>query len=64
VVVDWEEGALARELPGVTLYVDPGPTAYETPHYREVLGDRDYRSDAPAMQVLDPGVYQIFVDFQ
>ena len=62
-IVDWDGGSLAGELPGVMLYVDPGSHQRETPAYREVLGDRDYRSSLRAMQTLDPRVYQIYVDF-
>jgi hypothetical protein len=64
VILDWGGGELAHALPGVTLYLDPGPSQYQTLAYREVLGDRDYRSSLAAMQALDPRVYQIFVDFE
>jgi hypothetical protein len=63
-IVNWAEGALAAQLPGVQLYLDPGPAQYSTPTYHEVLGDRDYSSGSPAMQALDPQVYQIFVDLE
>jgi len=29
-----------------------------------VLGDRDYSSGTPAMQALNPRVYQIYIDFE
>jgi hypothetical protein len=64
VVVEWGGGRLADELPGVKLYLDPGPSQYDAAAYRDVLGDRDYRSSLPAMQALDPRVYQIFVEFE
>ncbi|HUR94036.1 MAG TPA: hypothetical protein VMY76_05605 [Gemmatimonadales bacterium] len=64
VIASWDNGTLDRELPGVKLYLDPGASRYETPAYREVLGDRDYRSSLPAMQSLDPRVYQIYIDFE
>lgn len=64
VILDWRDGALARKLPGVKLYLDPGARQYETPAYREVLGDRDYRSSIPAMQTLNPRAYQIYIDFE
>ncbi len=64
VILDWGDGALARTLPGVKLYLDSGAAQYETPAYRDVLGDRDYRSSLSAMQALDPQVYQIYVDFE
>jgi hypothetical protein len=63
-VVDWADGALAAQLPDVRLYLDPGARQYQTPIYHEVLGDRDYSSSAPAMQALEPRVYQIFIDFE
>jgi hypothetical protein len=64
VIVDWKGGVLAHELPGVKLYLDPGAGQSGTSAYAEVLGDRDYASSVPAMQALDPAVYQIFVDFE
>ena len=64
VVLDWRDGALAAQLPGVRLYLDPGPEQRDSPSYSQVLGDRDYASSAEPMQALDPRVYQIFVDFE
>jgi hypothetical protein len=64
VILDWKGGALARVLPGVRLYLDPGPSQYATPAYGEVLGDQDYASTAPAMQRLNPAVHEIFIDFE
>jgi hypothetical protein len=64
VVFDWSGGKLDSALSGVKLYLDPGPKAYESAPYKQVLGDRDYSSDLPAMQQLSPRVYQIFVDFE
>src|SRR5262245_16371737 len=64
VILDWGGGALAQELPGVTLFLDPGADQYGTPAYRDVLGDRDYRSSIPAMQKLDPRVREINIDFE
>ena len=63
VVFDWSGGALDSMLPGVKLYLDPGPRAYQSAPYRKVLGDREYSSDLPAMRQLSPRVYQVFVDF-
>ena len=48
-IVNWADGALAAELPGVHLYLDPGAAQYRTPTYQEVLGDRDYTSSMPAL---------------
>jgi hypothetical protein len=64
VILDWEGGALASRLSGVKLYLDPGPAQRGTTDYEQVLGDRDYSSSARSMQVLDPRVYQIFVDLE
>ncbi len=64
VIVDWGDGVLDRKLHGVKLYLDPGPSQYGMPAYGEVLGDRDYQSNIPAMQTLDPQVYQIYIDFE
>jgi hypothetical protein len=63
VVTDWGGGAL-ENLPGIKLYLDPGPAQYESAPYSQVLGDRDYSSALPAMQQLAPRVAQIFVDFE
>lgn len=62
-IVDWGGGALAAQLPGVRLYLDPGTERRDDPAYSKVLGDRDYPSSSAPMQALDPRVYQIFVDF-
>ena len=64
VVTDWAGGALDSSLAGIKLYLDPGPAQYDSPAYYNVLGDRDYSSDLPAMQQLNPRVTQIFVDFE
>ena len=64
VVTDWKGGVLDSTLAGVKLYLDPGPAQQPSATYSQVLGDRDYSSDLPAMQQLDPKVGQIFVDFE
>jgi hypothetical protein len=63
VVTDWKGGALDSALAGVKLYLDPGPSQYESAPYSQVLGDRDYSSDLPAMQQLSPKVRTIYIDF-
>jgi hypothetical protein len=63
VVTSWNGGALDSALAGVKLYLDPGPAQYESAPYSQVLGDRDYSSDLPAMQQLSPKVWTIFIDF-
>jgi hypothetical protein len=64
VVTGWNGGALDSSLAGVKLYLDPGAAQYESAPYSQVLGDRDYSSDLPAMQQLSPKVRTIFVDFE
>jgi hypothetical protein len=64
VVTSWNGGSLDSALAGVKLYLDPGPAQSESAPYSQVLGDRDYSSSLPAMQQLNPGVAQIFVDFE
>jgi len=64
VITDWKGGALDSTLAGIKLYLDPGSAQHESATYSQVLGDRDYSSDLPAMQRLNPKVAQIFVDFE
>lgn len=64
VVLDWNNGALAKRLPGVRLYLNPSATGRDSPAYQRVLGDRDYASSSAPMQALDPAVETIFVDFE
>jgi len=64
VITDWKGGALDSTLAGIKLYLDPGSAQHESATYSQVLGDRDYSSDLPAMQQLNPKVAQIFVDFE
>jgi hypothetical protein len=64
VVFDWSGGTLDSALAGIKLYLDPGPAAYESAPYSQVLGDREYSSDLAPMRQLSPTVYQIFVDFE
>lgn len=64
VVTDWKGGGLDSTLVGVKLYLDPGRAQQQSAAYSQVLGDRDYSSDLPAMQQLNPKVGQIFVDFE
>ena len=45
----------------VVLRLSPSGEARSRPDYRQVLGDRDFSSGHPAMQVLNPSVYQMIV---
>jgi hypothetical protein len=47
----------------VVLRLSPDAEARTRPEYRQVLGDRIYSSGHPAMQVLNPSVYQMIVFF-
>ena len=62
-VLDWAGGTFAAQLPGVHVYLDPGPAHYESATYGKVLGDHDYSSANEHMRALNPSVYQIFMDF-
>jgi hypothetical protein len=64
VVLDWKDGALAKRLPGIRLYLSPDTAGLDSPAYQRVLGDRDYASSSAPMQALDPAVETIFVDFE
>jgi len=64
-VTDWRFGRVDRAwLPGkLWLRFEPSPAQTQTPEYRKLTGDGFLRSDLPAMQALNPRVYQIFVEF-
>jgi hypothetical protein len=64
VIIDWEGGVLDSALVGIKLYLNPGPAQHQSAAYGQVLGDRDYSSELPAVQQLNPQVTQIFVDFE
>jgi hypothetical protein len=63
VITSWNGGALDSTLAGIKLYLDPGSLQYGSEPYSQVLGDKDYSSDLPPMQKLNPKVRTIFVDF-
>jgi hypothetical protein len=61
-VISWSQGALEQELdsPGrVILRLEPPQDQWQQPDYRSVLGDRSFSSGHPAMQRLNPSVYQL-----
>lgn len=65
VITDWRRGRLAELLGrGVRIYLSPADSSMALPEYTRVLGDRNFSSGDPAMQRLDPRVYQIFLDFE
>lgn len=45
----------------IVLRLSPSVEARSYPEYRQVIGDREFSSGHPAMQVLNPGVYQMIV---
>ncbi len=65
-VLSWEGGALATALGGGYALLRLTPD-YATPGEGElsdrVSGDRDFRSDDPVMQAIDPTVDQIILEF-
>lgn len=64
VVTSWEGGELERALAGrVFVYLEPATGGRDSADYGSVLGDRDFRSDLPAMRRLMPRVYQLYVGF-
>jgi hypothetical protein len=67
-VTSWEKGALAAELDGgdgrVILRLDsPTPEAVDK-DVAQVQGDRDFSSDHPVMQKLNPTCYQVIWVFR
>jgi hypothetical protein len=64
-VISWNEGALEQELGGVQspgrviLRLDVQQSQAQRADYRSLLGDRVFSSGQPAMQVLNPTVYEI-----
>ena len=62
-VISWQGGALDSTLtPGVHIYLMPRPERRAGPEYSRLQGDREFLSSDPAMQELNPRVYQMFVD--
>jgi hypothetical protein len=62
-VISWQGGALDSTLTtGVHVYLMPRPEHRAGPEYSRLQGDREFPSSHPAMQELNPRVYQIFVD--
>lgn len=53
----------ATEGRKLVLRLSPGVEARALPEYRQVLGDRVFSSGHPAMQALNPRVYQMIVVF-
>jgi len=61
-IMSWNQGALEQELdsPGrVILRLEPSQDQWQHPDYKSVLGDASFSSGHPAMQRLNPFVYQL-----
>ena len=55
------DGSGVRLERQVVLRLSPGNEARALPEYGQVIGDREFSSGHPAMQALDPSVYQMIV---
>jgi hypothetical protein len=62
-VVGWNHGRL-EEMDGMLLRLYPDRTMFASPEYQMVVGDRDFSSGHPAMQKLNPRVYQMIISFR
>lgn len=66
-VLSWQNGALVKDLQGhgrVILRLDTEPTDLTMQDYARVEGDREFSSADPAMQKLNPRVYEVQWDFR
>ncbi|MFG1373948.1 hypothetical protein V5F32_17360 [Xanthobacter oligotrophicus] len=59
-VTDWNGGRLARSGCRLLLRLEPTPGAPAD----DVDGDRDFRSDAPAMRAAKPVIYEMMLMFE
>ena len=65
-VVSWNGGRLAADSVGGRFIVRLRPTVtgpIADSLQRDVLGDREYSSDRPAMSRLDPAIYELLTIF-
>ena len=63
-IKSWNRGKLDTALTArVKLYLAPDPAMQASPESSEVQGDREYLSNSPGMDRLNPTVYQIIADF-
>lgn len=63
-IKSWNGGKLDTALTArVKLYLAPDPAMRMNPESTEVQGDREYLSNSPGMDRLNPTVYQIIADF-
>ena len=61
-ITSWNQGALEQELDSrgrVILRLEPSQDQWQRPDYKSVLGDSSFSSGHPAMQRLNPSVYQL-----
>ena len=62
----WEGGRLSKSYLGperVLLRLHPTPTQSSNAVWRQVNGDKGFSSGHPAMQTLNPAVYQMILVF-
>ena len=65
-LVSWSGGALETSTSTqcqVNVRFLPDQPALDSQWYRQVLGDREYSSDHPAMQALNPRIYEIWLEY-
>jgi hypothetical protein len=68
-VMSWSNGRLSTD-PGecrVRMRLRPAPEKTDrglSPLYRQLLGEREFSSGHPAMQALDPSVYELFIQYR
>jgi len=65
-IVSWQGGWLEKEAKGCgrfMLRLTPEPDAVKTQEWRQVAGGTEFSSGHPAMQKLNPHVYDMLVEF-
>jgi hypothetical protein len=66
-VMDWNGGALDTLLhqadSRIRFSLFPDSAGLETRAYSQISGDRTYSSALPALQQLNPDIWEIFLDF-
>ena len=68
-VMSWSNGRLSTDSSEcrVRMRLRPAPEKTDrelSPLYRQLLGEREFSSGHPAMQALDPSVYELFIQYR